>query len=423
MFMVPQTPAEVFAQTSRYAENPIKYLQQALGQESFEKKKPMLSLPEKIDMGAYGSGEHIKHFENHISNFLGKKSGLFFITGVQAQLCALKIYCERKAKRKVAWHVTSHLESAEQKAYEMLYGLERVLLGSNPESLPTVEEIREVVEAHEDDRPTAIVVEVPNRVLGCRTYSFAELEEISEMCRRMDVKLHMDGARLWEIEPYYQALDKKSFKEIVGLFDSVYVSFYKALRGVAGAMLISDDESLISDARIWRRRAGGNPVTLMYEVADCERGFNEMIGTFTRKREKMMRIVRSITEATAKYKTKDGCEKIVTFNPETANCCQIHTVFNGFTAEELHKARERVQEIMNIRVFEHLISNKTVDERMEEERTATDGKVHTIEQQNEPNESRRHSVEWAIISVTEKLDDQVFVDGYVAFCEALLNEL
>ncbi len=60
---------------------------------------------------------------------------------------------------------------------------------------------------------------------------------------------------------------------------------------------------------------------------------------------------------------------------------------------------------------------------MEEERTATDGKVHTIEQQNEPNESRRHSVEWAIISVTEKLDDQVFVDGYVAFCEALLNEL
>lgn len=283
MFMAPQTPAETFAQTSRYAENPVKYLQQALGQECFEEKRPILSLPEKIDMGPYGSGEHIKHFENHISSFLGKKSGLFFMTGVQAQLCALKIYCERKGKRKVAWHVSSHLETAEEKAYEALYGLERVLLGSDPETLPTVEEIRKVVEVDEGERPAAILVELPNRVLGCRTYSFAELEEISKMCREMDVKFHMDGARLWEIEPYYQALDKKSFKDIVGLFDSVYVSFYKALRGVAGAMLISDDESLIVDARVWRRRAGGNPITLMYEVADCERGFNEMIGTFARK--------------------------------------------------------------------------------------------------------------------------------------------
>lgn len=64
-----------------------------------------------------------------------------------------------------------------------------------------------------------------------------------------------------------------------------------------------------------------------------------------------MRIVSSITKETAKYKIGNGCEKIVTFNPEIATCCQIHTIFHGFTAAQLERARERVQEATNIRVY------------------------------------------------------------------------
>lgn len=67
-------------------------------------------------------------------------------------------------------------------------------------------------------------------------------------------------------------------------------------------------------------------------------------------------------------------------------------------------------------------SKKTVDERMKDERTTTDRKGHIGDQQKETDEIRQHAVEWAIISVTEKLDDRVFVDGYVALCEALLSE-
>lgn len=43
---------------------------------------------------------------------------------------------------------------------------------------------------------------------------------------------------------------------IANLFDSVYVSLYKGLGGLAGAVLVGSSE-LIAAARVWRRRHGG----------------------------------------------------------------------------------------------------------------------------------------------------------------------
>ena len=48
----------------------------------------------------------------------------------------------------------------------------------------------------------------------------------------------------------------RSEAEISALFDSVYVSFYKGLGGVAGCVL-AGDEQLVDEAREWRHRHGG----------------------------------------------------------------------------------------------------------------------------------------------------------------------
>lgn len=44
------------------------------------------------------------------------------------------------------------------------------------------------------------------------------------------VAKHVDGARLWEAQPYYG----RPHAEIAALFDTVYVSLYKGLEGMAG---------------------------------------------------------------------------------------------------------------------------------------------------------------------------------------------
>ncbi|KAK5711173.1 hypothetical protein LTR17_018521, partial [Elasticomyces elasticus] len=105
LFAAPMTAAERIGRTVRYAEDPARYLEHALGKDVFNSRRSMLSLPETVDMDAYGNGTHKQHFEKHIAKFLGKQHGLFFFTGVQAQLAALKIYADRAGKNKVAWHV------------------------------------------------------------------------------------------------------------------------------------------------------------------------------------------------------------------------------------------------------------------------------------------------------------------------------
>jgi threonine aldolase len=79
--------------------------------------------------------------------------------------------------------------------------------------------------------------------------------------------MHLDGARIWQTTEFYQ----HSLAEIASLFDSVYVSFYKDLGGIFGAALLGTAE-FIEQARIWARRAGGNPITLYPEVIAARAG-------------------------------------------------------------------------------------------------------------------------------------------------------
>lgn len=422
-FVSVSTPAEHILRTAKYTEDPKAYLETTLGSETYNERKSLLCIPDKIDKDVYGNGEHMFHLQRHIAKHLGKQHGCFFITGVQAQLAAVKVHCERAGNSRVAWHVSSHLESAEEKAYEMLYGLKRQLIGRKDDELPSIDEVKEVLFQSAERPPAVVVVEIPNRVLGCKTYSFSQLEELSSACKQAGVKLHCDGARLWEIEPYYQETAGKTFADIGQLFDSVYVSFYKGLRGAAGAMLVHDEESFIDEAKVWRRRAGGNAFTLFYEVIDCERGYNENIGTFKEKWDKMSDIVDGVTEATKKFRNGDG-DAIVSFVPEQATCCQIRTVFRGYTVEELMAARDRAQDRTKVRVFDKVWPKQSLDEQAREERASkkcngiempTKGQGTKLQEQD-----RSHIIEWMILEATLKVEMQLLVDAYVALCKELV---
>jgi len=87
------------------------------------------------------------------------------------------------------------------------------------------------------------------------------------MARERNITLQLDGARLWECQPFYQ----RSYAEIAALFDTVYVSFYKILGGITGAMLLGP-EDVIAEARIWQRRHGGNLVRMFPFVLSAKQG-------------------------------------------------------------------------------------------------------------------------------------------------------
>ena len=61
-----------------------------------------------------------------------------------------------------------------------------------------------------------------------------------QACRERGVPLHLDGARIWESAPHLG----HSVAEIAALADSVYVSFYKGLGGLAGAAVAGPEDEV-----------------------------------------------------------------------------------------------------------------------------------------------------------------------------------
>jgi threonine aldolase len=64
--------------------------------------------------------------------------------------------------------------------------------------------------------------------------------------------VHMDGARLWEAAPAYE----RTPAEVAALFDTVYVSFYKGLGGIAGCC-VAGAADVVAEISEWRTRHGG----------------------------------------------------------------------------------------------------------------------------------------------------------------------
>lgn len=202
---------------------------------------------EKPDL--YGGGDVLERFEAEITKLLGKEAAAFMPSGTMAQQIALRVNAERSGNRNVALHPQSHLLVSEANAFQTLHPLRGIPVGDRAKLFDAAD-----LEAlHE--RVGSLLIELPERNIGGALRPWADLLAIARWARMHDVGLHMDGARLWESQPYYD----KPLAEIAGLFDTVYVSFYKVLGAIAGAAL-AGPKSLIDEARIWQQRHGGRLV-------------------------------------------------------------------------------------------------------------------------------------------------------------------
>lgn len=212
----------------------------------------------------YGSGELITRFEEQIAGLLGKEAAVFMPSGTMCQQIALRIWAERRRSSIVAFHPTCHLELHEERAYQRLHGLSAVLLGTS-ERLFTLADLQKVTEPL-----GALLIELPQREIGGQLPSWEDVTVITTWARAQNIPLHMDGARLWECSPYYQ----RDYATIAGLFDTVYVSFYKILDGIAGSILAGPGD-VIAEARLWQRRHGGNLVHLYPYILAAQSGLEK----------------------------------------------------------------------------------------------------------------------------------------------------
>lgn len=215
----------------------------------------------------YGNGPLIENFENQVAQLLGKEAALFLTSGTLAQPMALKIWAEQARTPYVAMHASSHLQLHEFNGYQIVHDLKGVTIGQ-AHRVPKLADIKKAA----TDPLAAILLELPMREIGGQLPPWEELVEQAQWAKQQGIKLHLDGARLWQCPAAYG----KPLSEIAGLFDSVYVSFYKDLGGIAGAVL-AGDKAFIERAKIWQRRLGGNLYALYPYVVAARMGLENTL--------------------------------------------------------------------------------------------------------------------------------------------------
>jgi len=197
----------------------------------------------------YGAGTLIEAFEQKIAATLGFEAAVFCISGTMAQVTALRLACADRNRPLVALHPTSHIFVHEKSNYQLLNHFSALPVGERYRPW-TVADLAAV-----PDRLGAVGIEIPMREIGGQTTPWDELEALKAHVRGRGAHLHMDGARLWEAAAGYG----KTVKEIAAGFDSVYVSLYKGVGGLGGAMLAGSRE-FVDRAAEWFRRTGGNVI-------------------------------------------------------------------------------------------------------------------------------------------------------------------
>jgi threonine aldolase len=189
----------------------------------------------------YGTGKIIEDFQDKLAEYLGKESAVFFPSGTMAQQIALRIWCDKKGLKRVAYHPLCHLEIHEEDGLKELHHIESVLLADKN----SVIQLEDIVNMKENI--SCLLLELPQREIGGQLPDYETLESISGYCHEKGIKLHLDGARLFEILPYYN----KTAAEICSLFNSVYVSLYKGIGGIAGAIL-AGDKDFVKESIVWK---------------------------------------------------------------------------------------------------------------------------------------------------------------------------
>jgi threonine aldolase len=197
----------------------------------------------------YGEGGAVAVLEAEVRELLGKPAAVFMPSGTMAQQIALRVHADRRGPHVVAFHPTCHLELREDKAYQRMHGLVGLTVG-DPRRLLTLDDLGDVKEPL-----AALLIELPQREIGGVLPAWDDLVAQVQHARDRGAAVHLDGARLWESQPFYG----RPLAQIAALFDTIYVSLYKGLGAPAGSMLLGD-EDVIDEARLWRKRHGGTLV-------------------------------------------------------------------------------------------------------------------------------------------------------------------
>lgn len=207
--------------------------------------------------------------ESYVGELTGLQNAVFVLSGTMGNQIALRCH--------LAQPPYSVICGRQSHVYEWECGMTSmfshalmipVIPSSESRAYLTLEDIIPNIVLDDGDihgAPTKVIA-LENTVLG-RVMPVEEVRKISEYARERGIKVHLDGARLWNAcytsttpaATPAQAVEgaKSLLRAYCASVDSVTLCFSKSLGAPCGSILLSKTPSFISRARHFRKALGG----------------------------------------------------------------------------------------------------------------------------------------------------------------------
>lgn len=200
----------------------------------------------------YGEDPSVNALQEKIADLLGKEAALFVTSGTQGnQLCIKthtqpfdELICEKDA------HILNYESGS-------IAGLSHVQI--NPlwgnRGIFNAEQIEDVVRpssAYYMPKTKLVCIENTHNRGGGAIFPIHEIQKIKVTCKNLNLKLHLDGARLWNAS----VATGIEMRKYASYFDSVSVCLSKGLGAPVGSV-IAGTSDYIKEAHRFRKSWGG----------------------------------------------------------------------------------------------------------------------------------------------------------------------
>ena len=209
----------------------------------------MMSAPVGDDV--FNEDPTIIELEAYGAELFGKQAALFCPSGTMTNQIAIKVHTQPGDE--VICDVNSHIYNYEGGGISFNSGVQARLINGNEGRL-SAEMIEPCINGDFDWLTKTSLVSLENTVnrAGGSFYRKEQIQPIYELCKDKHLKLHLDGARIFNA----LAETGDSPKEIGNYFHSVSICLSKGLGAPVGSLLLGDTD-FIKKARRYRKVFGG----------------------------------------------------------------------------------------------------------------------------------------------------------------------
>jgi threonine aldolase len=199
----------------------------------------------------YAEDPTINKLQDMAAKITGKKSALFVPSGSMGNLIALYVNCGKG--NEVLTNKNSHIMHYELSSVAAIAGVMPIAVNGD-RGILTPKELEKHLrpDIYYMSRVRMIEIENSHNKEGGTCYRLSELKAVSDFAKKNNLKIHMDGARMFNAS----AATKIPIKKMCSFVDSLTFCLSKGLGAPVGSMLCGS-EKFINEARRIRKMLGG----------------------------------------------------------------------------------------------------------------------------------------------------------------------